>query len=187
MKCTGQFPQEFKARQARQAEQEWSEAAKMGKGFYLTAGILVLFGVFLFIFMKPSVNGYASLENFNGIVDFYKSESCGCCTLHESYLRGSGKLNVKDIQMQDISSIKERYNIPAELRSCHTAVLGNYFVEGHIPLEAINKLIAEKPNIAGIAMPGMPSGSPGMPGAKTGKFVIYAVNSDGTSYEFMRI
>ncbi|MBI4116239.1 hypothetical protein HY449_00680 [Candidatus Pacearchaeota archaeon] len=159
----------------------------MGKGFYFAFGLLILVGIFFFAFMKPSASGYSALENFNGTVDFYRSESCGCCTLHESYLRGSGKLNVKDNQMSDISSIKTGFNIPTQLQSCHTAVVGNYFVEGHIPLEAINKLISEKPNIKGIAMPGMPQGSPGMPGAKYGDFVIYSVNSDGSYEEFMRI
>ena len=148
---------------------------------------MVFLGIFLFMFMKPSVNGYSALENFNGDVGFYRSLSCGCCNLHESYLIRNGNLNVKDIRMDDISSIKNKYKIPSEMQSCHTAVIENYFVEGHIPLEAINKLIAEKPNIMGIAMPGMPSGSPGMPGTKSGDFVIYAVNSDGSYDEFMRM
>ena len=73
------------------------------------------------------------------------------------------------------------------MESCHTVVIGDYFIEGHIPLEAVEKLLVEKPDIKGIAMPGMPSGSPGMPGAKKGDFVIYAVNNDGTTEEFMRI
>ena len=67
------------------------------------------------------------------------------------------------------------------------AIYGNYFVEGHIPIEAIKKLLVEKPDIKGIAMPGMPSGSPGMPGAKDGQFIIYAVAKDGSTYEFMRV
>ena len=158
----------------------------MGKIFYLTAGLIFL-GIFLFMFMELQVNGYASLENFQGEVDFYRSESCGCCTLHESYLMRNGNLNVKDMQMQDISQIKSKYEIPSRLQSCHTAVIDGYFVEGHIPLEAIDKLIAEKPDISGIAMPGMPQGSPGMPGTKTGDFIIYGVKKDGTSYEFMRM
>lgn len=158
------------------------------KKIYLGIGILIVLGIFVFIFINPSVNSYAALENFQEEIDFYRSESCGCCSLYENtYLIRTGNLNVKDIQMQDITPIKDRYKIPLELQSCHTSVIGDYFVEGHIPLEAIDKLIAEKPNIVGIAMPGMPQGSPGMPGAKSGDFVIYAVNSDGSYEEFMRI
>ena len=73
------------------------------------------------------------------------------------------------------------------MESCHTTVIGEYFVEGHVPVEAIEKLLAEKPDVAGIGMPGMPSGSPGMPGAKQGQFIIYSINKDGTINEFMRI
>jgi hypothetical protein len=70
--------------------------------------------------------------------------------------------------------------------SCHTLIIEDYFVEGHIPIEAIEKLLAEQPDIDGITLPDMPSGSPGMPGVKKGDFVIYSVKGGKTS-EFMRI
>ncbi len=94
-------------------------------------------------------------------------------------------LEVKD--MQNVDSIKEQYQIPQSMRSCHTTVVGDYFVEGHIPLEAVEKMMKEKPDIRGIAMPGMPPGSPGMPGSPSGEFIVYAVKKDGTFAEFMRI
>ena len=89
--------------------------------------------------------------------------------------------------MESLDSFKKEHEIPSELESCHTTIIGGYFVEGHIPLEAVEKLLKEKPDIKGIAMPGMPSGSPGMPGAKKGDFVVYKVNNDGSYDEFMRI
>ena len=95
--------------------------------------------------------------------------------------------NVEVTQTDDLTPIKNRYNIPSSMESCHTTVIGDYFVEGHVPVEAIEKLLAEKPDIAGIGMPGMPSGSPGMPGAKQGPFVVYAIYKDSTISEFMRI
>ena len=70
------------------------------------------------------------------------------------------------------------------MKSCHTAIVETYFVEGHIPVEAIKKLITEKPNIDGIALPGMPAGSPGMPGENAKPIKIYAI-SDGVVSEFM--
>ncbi len=85
-----------------------------------------------------------------------------------------------------MSSIKKKYQIPHNMEGCHTGVIGDYFVEGHVPVEAIEELLAEKPAIGGIALPGMPSGSPGMPGQKTEAFKIYAL-SDGTASEFMII
>ncbi len=119
-------------------------------------------------------------------VTLYKSEFCGCCTLYATYLsKKLGKIVITDIP--DVAPIKAQYGVPDSLRSCHTTIVEGYFVEGHIPVEAITKLMNEKPNIAGIAMPGMPSGSPGMPGTKNGDFVISAVNKDGSSYEFMRM
>ncbi len=89
--------------------------------------------------------------------------------------------------MDDLAPIKDKYNIPRQLQSCHTSIIGDYFVEGHVPVEAIARLIAEKPDIAGIALPGMPSGSPGMPGAKQGTWTIQAVGKDGAVTEFMKI
>jgi hypothetical protein len=88
--------------------------------------------------------------------------------------------------MGDVSVIKEKYHIPDELHSCHTTVVGNYFIEGHVPMEAINKLLNEKPDIDGIALPGMPIGTPGMPGPKEAPFVIYQVK-DSVYSEFMTI
>jgi len=116
----------------------------------------------------------------------FKSSSCGCCSVYTQYMGKKG-FDVKIEETEDLTPIKEKYNIPGSMQSCHTSVIGSYFVEGHVPVEAIEKMLAEKPDIAGIAMPGMPSGSPGMTGAKRGTFVIYAVNKDGSTAEFMRI
>ncbi|MBI4454144.1 hypothetical protein HY636_05870 [Candidatus Woesearchaeota archaeon] len=119
-------------------------------------------------------------------VELYRSESCGCCVLYSEYIVDNGfDLDLKEVD--DISTIKEKYNIPETLQSCHTSIIDGYFVEGHVPIEAINKLLTEKPQIKGIALPGMPSASPGMPGGKNGDFVVYKVNNDGSIEEFMKI
>lgn len=117
----------------------------------------------------------------------FKSISCGCCEIYANYLKKIDDFDTEVVDLPDISSIKTRYKIPPNLQSCHTSAVGNYFVEGHAPKEAIAKLLKEKPDIAGIALAGMPSGSPGMPGAKMGEFVIYAVGKDGASSVFMRM
>lgn len=150
------------------------------KNKYIIASVLLIAIVGAFFVFNTN-------ETSAGITaTYYKSISCGCCDVHSRYLDSKG-FDIKMNNLQDISGIKSKYNIPYELQSCHTAIIGDYFVEGHIPIEAINKLLTEKPNIKGIAMPGMPSGSPGMPGAKTQDFVIYSVNNDGSYEEFMRI
>ncbi|MDR5694181.1 MAG: DUF411 domain-containing protein [Armatimonadota bacterium] len=81
--------------------------------------------------------------------------------------------------VQDPEKIKDRWGIPQSMRSCHTLIMGNYFVEGHVPAAAITKLLQTKPKIKGIALPGMPPGSPGMDGARQGPLVIYAIGETG--------
>lgn len=93
---------------------------------------------------------------------------------------------METIYTEDMASIKAGYKIPRDMESCHTTVIGDYFVEGHVPIKAVEKLLNEKPNIEGIALPGMPSGSPGMSGAKVEKFKIYAI-SNGTARSFMTL
>ena len=91
----------------------------------------------------------------------YRSASCGCCKKWINHLRDNG-LEVVDNIVEDVSVIKNQYQIPNNLRSCHSAQITIYTIEGHVPIESINKLFREKPNINGIVVPGMPLGSPGM-------------------------
>ena len=159
----------------------------MGNKKIVYVGIGIAVVVTLFLLVRPGVTGYVALENFEGTVEFHKAMSCGCCSLHANYLSGKGGLELDMMIMEDVKSAKDNLSIPDELRSCHTIVIGDYYVEGHVPLEAINRLLEEKPDIAGIALPGMPAGSPGMMGSKSGDWVIYGINHDGTSFEWMVI
>ena len=83
------------------------------------------------------------------IVNSYRSASCGCCKKWINHLRNNG-LKVVDNVVEDISGIKKQYNVPNNLRSCHSAKIGRYTIEGHVPIESINKLFKEKPAISGI-------------------------------------
>lgn len=150
---------------------------------WVTAAAILIAGAIAWLaFSSPSTTA-AVLEGKQMYI--YKSLSCGCCQLYANYADDRG-LTVNTMN-REMASIKEQYGIPAALQSCHTSMIDGYFIEGHVPLEAVAKLVEEKPDIAGIAMPGMPSGSPGMPGSKQVPFVIYAVQKDGTSAEYMRI
>ena len=91
----------------------------------------------------------------------YRSASCGCCKKWINHLRDNG-LEVVDNIVEDVSAVKIQYQIPNNLRSCHSAQIGKYTIEGHVPIESIKKLLEEKPLISGLAVPGMPHGSPGM-------------------------
>ncbi len=105
----------------------------------------------------------------------YRTELCPCCEDYETYLRSNGvSFHTVLVGHNELEEIKIRLGISKELYSCHTIQAGSYFVEGHVPIEAITKLLNERPAIDGIAVPGMPSGSPGMGGIKTEPLKIYA-------------
>ncbi len=117
-------------------------------------------------------------------VTVYKSPTCGCCAKWVEHMRANG-FEVTVNEMPDVAPIKDKQGVPAELRSCHTALVGGYVIEGHVPADVIKKLLRERPNAVGLAVPGMPMGSPGMEGAskdsynvmlfdKAGKATIYA-------------
>jgi hypothetical protein len=153
------------------------------KKIYAGIGIVVVIVAFLFL-IRPTTASYAALDDFDGVVEFHKAMSCGCCGLHANYLSSRGGLELDIMIMDDVTPAKDELGIPEELRSCHSIVIDGYFVEGHMPLEAINKLLEERPDIAGIALPGMPTGSPGMMGSKSGDWIIYGVNHDGSYFEW---
>ncbi|PJE60022.1 MAG: hypothetical protein COU85_00500, partial [Candidatus Portnoybacteria bacterium CG10_big_fil_rev_8_21_14_0_10_44_7] len=113
-------------------------------------------------------------------VTIIKSPDCGCCVSYSAYLRERG-FATKTENRTDMDAVKTEYQIPQKMQSCHTALWGDYFVEGHVPLEAVEKLLAEKPAIDGIALPEMPSGSPGMPGEPEPEFEIYALTGGGAA------
>ena len=104
-------------------------------------------------------------------VKVWKDPNCGCCTGWVEHLRKSG-FGVVVVEQADLTSIKAEAGIPAELASCHTARIDGYVLEGHVPAAAIRRLIKERPEAIGLAVPGMPIGSPGMEG---GSPEVYAV------------
>lgn len=110
----------------------------------------------------------------------YKNPSCRCCDDYAAYLR-QYDYEVKVTETPNLEQIKAEHAIPAHLRSCHTMLVDGYVVEGHVPVEVINKLLRERPEIRGVSLAGMPPGSPGMTGKKQEPFVIYAITDDETS------
>jgi hypothetical protein len=98
-------------------------------------------------------------------IEVWKSASCGCCQGWIDYMESKG-YKAKVTELDDMDAIKAQLGVPTRMQSCHTARVNGYIIEGHVPAEAIDKLLAEKPKVSGIASPGMPSGSPGMSGPK---------------------
>lgn len=108
----------------------------------------------------------------------YKNPQCNCCEGYAAYLRQNGfEVDVKPTN--DLAEISQKAGVPEKYQGCHTTLVDGYVVDGHVPLEIVRKLLTERPAIAGITLPGMPTGSPGMTGEKTQPFVIYAVTMDG--------
>lgn len=104
----------------------------------------------------------------------YRSTTCGCCLGYIAELEKQGfVVDVKSVQEKDMDAIKKQYSIPLDKQSCHTTIIGDYFIEGHVPIEAVEKLLAEQPKIDGIGLPDMPLGTPGMPGTKQSPYKIY--------------
>ena len=106
-------------------------------------------------------------------VTVYKSPTCGCCTKWVDHLRKHGfQVTAKDTE--DMNAIKASLGVPRNLTSCHTAVVGKYVIEGHVPAEDITRLLAEKPKVVGLAVPGMPAGSPGMETGRVDRYDVIA-------------
>ena len=146
--------------------------------------VLILSFLYIFNFVADKKDVLANINN-KQVVEVFKTPSCGCCYGYVLFLEKE-KFKVKQTDMRSLHTIKQKYNIPVEMQSCHTTILGKYFIEGHVPFEAVNKLLKEQPNIDGIALPGMPIGTPGMPGDKDEPYVIYQL-IDGKFSVFMTI
>lgn len=112
----------------------------------------------------------------------YRSPDCSCCHLWADIARQRG-WSVASADKLDMVAFKAEAGVPMEYSSCHTAIVGGYFVEGHVPLAAVERLLAEKPDIDGIALPGMPAGSPGMGGVQEAPFEVVAI-TDGAATPF---
>ncbi|HET9276303.1 MAG TPA: DUF411 domain-containing protein [Gemmatimonadales bacterium] len=114
----------------------------------------------------------------------YKSPDCGCCALWADHVKAAG-FAVSVRNSSDVASVKKRYGVPGELYSCHTAVVGGYVIEGHVPADVISRLLKEKPRVKGLAVPGMPSGSPGMEGPRE-PYQVLTFDAAGKTTVFAR-
>lgn len=130
--------------------------------------------------VQPLMAGAANLPP----VTIYKDPNCGCCGIWTTYLRERG-FKVKVVMTDDMDPIKRRARVPYDLQTCHTAFMGDYVVEGHVPLPAISRLLNERPKVLGIAVPGMPAGSPGMPTVNPEPYQVFTFAADGGQSVYM--
>ncbi len=108
----------------------------------------------------------------------YKSPTCGCCTLWVEHLEQNGFV-VTSKDVQDVTEVKQTSGVPRDLFSCHTGIVDGYVIEGHVPADVIKQFLAERPAAAGLAVPGMPMGSPGMEGSRKDSYEVIAFDREG--------
>jgi hypothetical protein len=125
----------------------------------------------------------SALAQSLGTVEVFRSPSCGCCGKWVEHLRQNG-FQVQTHDVNDISATRKQLGMPDQLGSCHTARIGGYVVEGHVPASDIRRLLKDKPKALGLAVPSMPPGSPGMESARPVPYQTLLVQTDGTSKLF---
>ena len=120
-------------------------------------------------------------------ISVHRSASCGCCTQWGAHIAMAG-FRIDDHVTEDMDAVKQERGVNSQQASCHTADVEGYVIEGHVPASAIQRLLRERPHIRGLALPGMPMGSPGMevPGAEAETFEVLAIAHDGTTTVFAR-
>ena len=116
-------------------------------------------------------------------VHVYKSPTCGCCEKWVEHLRAEG-FAVRTTDVPDVTPIKLENGVTPDLASCHTAFVGGYVIEGHVPASDVERLLSERPAVAGLAVPGMPVGSPGMEGPKPQAYDVLAFEAGGRTTVF---
>jgi len=118
-------------------------------------------------------------------ITVYKSPTCGCCSKWVRHLQDNG-FEVDAVNRNDMNSVKSQAGIPRRLASCHTAIIGGYVVEGHVPAADIKRLLKERPGVTGLTVPGMPMGSPGMEGSRQDRYNVLTFTRAGDSRVFSR-
>jgi len=127
-----------------------------------------------------TIGGFLMIQKPISAADIvvYKSPTCGCCKDWVSHMRENG-YTVEVHNQTDLSTIKSEMGVPRNMQSCHTAKVDGYVIEGHVPADLIGKMLKEKPSIQGLAVPGMPMGSPGMEGPRKDPYDVLTFNADG--------
>lgn len=114
------------------------------------------------------------------VVEVWKTPRCGCCVEWIEHLEANG-LTVRRHDVMDLSEVKRQNRVPRDMEACHTATVGGYVVEGHVPASDVQRLLRERPKIRGLAVPGMPLGSPGMESPTPEPYSVYTLMESGAA------
>ena len=138
-----------------------------------TIGAVVLFAISL-----PS-------QSPGPLVTVFKTPTCSCCGKWVEHLRTNG-FTVKVQEVNSTAASERQYRVPRDMESCHTAVVDGYTIEGHVPATEIKRLLNERPKLVGLAVPGMPLGSPGMEGARSDAYSVFGFDDKGHTTVYAR-
>jgi len=143
--------------------------------------LLAVYLVAVIIWLSAATGVQAASEAW---ITVYRDPSCSCCGGWMEHLTAQG-FQPRNVLTSDMNALKQRYHVPNDLASCHTAVINGYVIEGHVPANDIKRLIAEHLDVAGIAVPGMPIGTPGMESEKVQEpFTVFSFDAQGNAEAF---
>lgn len=151
----------------------------------LVVGLLVTAIALLTAFTVPATAAAANaVHPALPELTVYRSPTCRCCGHWTDHMKAAG-FSVQDIVTDDMAAVKAHYDVPEALASCHTAIVGGYVIEGHVPATDVQRLLSEEPDVLGIAAPGMPMGSPGMDmGDRVDPYTVVSFNQAGDTVIF---
>jgi hypothetical protein len=132
-----------------------------------------------------AVAGVRPLAQKGTAIQVYKDPTCGCCALWVEHLRKAG-FSATVMDVGDMTAVKDKHGVPGQARSCHTAIVDGYVLEGHVPSADVQRLLKQRPAVVGLAVPGMPIGSPGMEvaGMKPRPYDVLAFDKSGQTTVF---
>lgn len=137
------------------------------------------------ILLSALLFSLSGLAGAAGVMDVYKSPNCGCCAKWVDHMRDNG-FEVKVHATDNMQPVKMRAGIQPGMGSCHTALIDGYVIEGHVPADDVKRLLEEKPPARGLAVPGMPMGSPGMEGPRSERYNVVLFRNSGGNQVFAR-
>ncbi len=137
------------------------------------------------VLLIASLLGTSAAMAQAAVVEVFKSPTCGCCGKWVEHMKANG-FKVVTHEMNDVTPYKQRLGVPVGMGSCHTAEVGGYLVEGHVPADDVKRLLAEKPKAKGLVSPGMPQSAPGMDMPGKQPYEIFLVRQDGSTSSFAR-
>jgi len=144
-----------------------------------------VFTLFIALFIPPMMPMASQIVHAESLPNMtvWKSPTCGCCANWVAHMRGNG-FNVTVKETNDLEKVKKLAAVPERLQSCHTAKVGSYVIEGHVHAKEVKRLLEAKPKAYGLAVPGMPSGSPGMENGQYDRYDVLLFKRNGATTAF---